>query len=72
MLAVRLPPRMEKKLESLAKKTGRSKSYYVRKALQENFEDMADVAMADEVRARIEAGEPVYTHEEVVAILGLS
>ena len=71
MLAVRLPAKMEKKLDTLARKTGRTKSYYVRQALQENLDDMADVALADQIRARVEAGEPVYTHEEVLAQLGV-
>lgn len=37
MLAVRLPPKMEKRLDSLSKKTGRTKSYYVRQALAETL-----------------------------------
>ena len=32
MLAVRLPPEIEQRLDALANKTGRSKSYYVREA----------------------------------------
>src|SRR3546814_4812627 len=33
MLAVRLPPDIERRLDALAKQSGRSKSYYVRAAL---------------------------------------
>lgn len=47
MLAVRLPPEIEARLETLAKKTGRSKSYYVREALVEHLGDLEDVYLAD-------------------------
>ena len=33
MLALRLPLEIEQRLEALAKKTGRSKSYYAREAI---------------------------------------
>ena len=33
MLALRLPAEIEQRLEALAKKTGRSKSYYAREAI---------------------------------------
>ena len=35
MLALRLPPEVEKRLDSLAKLTGRTKSYYARQAILE-------------------------------------
>lgn len=33
MLASRLPPEIEQRLEDLARKTGRAKSYYAKKAI---------------------------------------
>jgi RHH-type rel operon transcriptional repressor/antitoxin RelB len=72
MLTVRLSAKMEKNLTKLAKKTGRTKSYYVKKALQENLDDMADVVLSDQVREAVENGEAVYTHDEVMAKLGFS
>lgn len=33
MIAIRLPDEIEKRLDSLAKKTGRTKTYYVREAV---------------------------------------
>jgi RHH-type rel operon transcriptional repressor/antitoxin RelB len=33
MLAIRLPDEIEKRLDALAKKTGRTKTYYVREAV---------------------------------------
>jgi RHH-type rel operon transcriptional repressor/antitoxin RelB len=47
MLAVRLPDEIEKRLEKLAKKTGRTKSYYVRQAILEYLEDMEDYYLAE-------------------------
>ncbi len=48
MLALRLPPEMEERLEALAKKTGRTKSYYAREAILEKIEDMEDYYLAAE------------------------
>jgi len=48
MLAVRLSDDIEKRLEKLAKKTGRTKSYYVRQAILEYLEDLEDYYLAEE------------------------
>lgn len=71
MLVVRLPNRLEKRLESLAKKTGRTKSFYVRQALEENFDELEDVRLADQIWESIQNGEPVYDHSEVKKMLGI-
>ena len=42
MLALRLPPEIEQRLDALAKKTGRSKSYYAREAILRQLEDIED------------------------------
>jgi RHH-type rel operon transcriptional repressor/antitoxin RelB len=57
MLSVRLPEDIEKRLEALAKATGRSKTYYVREALIQKLEDMEDVYLAEAVLERIRSGE---------------
>lgn len=72
MLAVRLPKKLEKRLANLAKRTGRTKSFYVRQALKENFDDIEDSKLSDKIWESIEAGEPVYTHDEVKKMLGIS
>jgi RHH-type transcriptional regulator, rel operon repressor / antitoxin RelB len=46
MLALRLPPEIEKRLDELAQKTGRTKSYYARKAIIEMIEDLEDLETA--------------------------
>jgi len=41
-IAVRLNPQLEKRLERLAKRTGRSKSLYIRRALEEYLDEQED------------------------------
>jgi len=49
MLALRLPPEIEQRLDTLAKKTGRSKSYYAREAILRHFEGIEDYYLARRV-----------------------
>jgi RHH-type transcriptional regulator, rel operon repressor / antitoxin RelB len=46
MLAIRLPDDIEKRLETLAKKTGRTKTYYVRKAVIDHLEELEDIYLS--------------------------
>ncbi len=46
MIAVRLPKDLEAELEKVAKETHRSKSYYIRRALQKYLEDREDYLAA--------------------------
>ena len=48
MLAVRLPEDIEARLDSLAKRTGRTKTFYVREAILEYLEDLEDYYLAAE------------------------
>ena len=57
MLAIRLPQRLEKRLDKLARRTGRTKSYYVRQALEEQLADLEDIYLAEAAWERIERGE---------------
>ena len=52
MLALRLPPDIEQRLDALAKKTGRSKSYYAREAILRQLEDIEDYYLARRRLAR--------------------
>ena len=52
MLALRLPPDIEQRLDALAKKTGRSKSYYAREAILRQIEDIEDFYLARRRLAR--------------------
>ena len=72
MLALRLPPEIEERLEALAKATGRTKSFYVREAILEHLEDMEDAYLAAATLERVRRGkERVFTTEQVRADLGL-
>ncbi len=48
MLAIRLPAEIEKRLEALAKATGRSKTFYAREAILEYLDDFEDVYLAEQ------------------------
>ena len=72
MIALRLPPEVEERLEALAKATGRSKSFYVREALLEHLEDMEDAYLAAATLERVRLGkERVFTTAQVRKNLGL-
>jgi RHH-type rel operon transcriptional repressor/antitoxin RelB len=57
MLAVRLPQCIEKRLEKLARRTGRTKTYYVRQPILEHLESLEDMYLAERVLERIRNGE---------------
>jgi len=56
MLAIRLPESIEKRLEKLARRTGRTKTYYVREAILQHLEDIEDVYLAERALERIRSG----------------
>ena len=53
MLAIRLPESIEKRLDRLARRTGRTKTFYVREALLEHLEDLEDRYLAESALERI-------------------
>jgi RHH-type rel operon transcriptional repressor/antitoxin RelB len=69
MLGIRLEPELEEKLESLAKETGRSKSYYAREAIRHYLEDREDYLKGI---AALERREPTITLDELERRLGLA
>jgi RHH-type rel operon transcriptional repressor/antitoxin RelB len=68
MITVRLDPEMEERLKRLAKDTGRSKSYYVKQAIENYLEDKEDYLLA---LAVLEKNEPRKSITEVRKELGL-
>ena len=56
MLALRLPPEIESRLDALSKRTGRSKSFYARQAILEHIGDLEDVYLAEQRLADLRAG----------------
>ena len=73
MLAIRLPASIEKRLERLAKRTGRTKSFYAREAILQHLEDLEDVYEAEQAYARYLKGkEKTIPLEEVMKRLGMN
>ena len=56
MLAIRLPDKIEKRLAHLAKRTGRTKTYYAREAILKHLDDLEDVYLAEKRMEAIESG----------------
>ena len=73
MLAIRLPEELESRLERLAKRTGRTKTFYAREAIEQHLEDLEDLYLTERVAKRIRSGkEQTSSLEEVEARLGLA
>lgn len=70
MLAVRLDKELEDRLTAVAKRTGRSKSHYVREALIEKIEELEDIALLEEALRDPDAGKTI-SHEQMRRELGL-
>ena len=68
MLALRLPSKLEKRLEKLARATGRTKAYYAREAIVEHLDDIEDYYLAMRRLERKSRGIPIA---EVEKRLGL-
>ncbi|HBK56206.1 MAG TPA: anti-toxin [Xanthomonadales bacterium] len=67
MLAIRLPADVEERLAALAEKTGRTKTWYARKAILAYLDDIEDYHLA---LARIE--EERIPLDDVERLLGLA
>jgi RHH-type rel operon transcriptional repressor/antitoxin RelB len=68
MLAIRLDPSFEDKLNNLARETGRSKTYYVKQAIGNFLEELEDYLLA---LAVVERDEPRKSLAEMRKDLGL-
>ena len=55
-LSIRLDEHLEARLERLARLTGRSKSFYVKQAIEDHIEDLEDVYLAQRVAQRVAEG----------------
>lgn len=68
MLAIRLDKAIEARLAKLARKTGRTKTFYAREAILAHLEDLEDAHLAVQ---RLQAKERTYSLGEVRRELGL-
>ncbi len=71
MLAIRLDPALEERLTALAAKTGRTKTFYARAAIEEYIEDLEDYFLAEE-RMRVFVPGSGIPLERIEAELGLA
>jgi len=62
MLSVRLPEDIEKRLSYLSKKTGRTKTYYIREAIVDHLDDLEDIYLSVQ---RLEQPAKRWTLEEL-------
>ncbi|MBB3234681.1 type II toxin-antitoxin system RelB family antitoxin [Phyllobacterium endophyticum] len=63
--AIRLPDETYKRLQSLAAKTGRTATFYMRQAIEEYLDDLEDLYLAEQATLRLNRGEDqVLTAEE--------
>lgn len=68
MLSIRLDPEIERRLSELARRTGRTKTYYARELIEGNIEDLEDRYLAE---ARLEKRRPSLTSRQARKHLGL-
>ena len=71
MLALRLPAEIDERLEELAKRTGRTKSFYAREAILEHLEDLEDLYLAEQALAEhFSSGGTTIPMEQIVERYG--
>jgi RHH-type rel operon transcriptional repressor/antitoxin RelB len=68
MLAIRLDTEIEERLNRLAKRTGRTKTFYAREAILEHLEDLEDIYLATR---RLAHPAKTYSAKDVKRELGL-
>ena len=69
-MAVRLDPDLEERLTFMAKRSGRSKSDFVRRAIEDRIDEMECIALLEEAMRDPDAGKTVSL-EQVRRELGL-
>ncbi|MDF1569518.1 MAG: type II toxin-antitoxin system VapB family antitoxin [Spirochaetaceae bacterium] len=72
MLAVRVSQEVEERLARLAKLTGRTKTFYVREALEEHLDELEEIYLAEHVLEEIRSGkEEMVSLDSLIAKHGL-
>lgn len=70
--SVRLPDDVERRLDALAEKTGRTKAFYIREMILNHIDEIEDYYLAADVVERIRKGkERFHSSKEVRSELGL-
>jgi RHH-type rel operon transcriptional repressor/antitoxin RelB len=72
-ISIRLPEELSARLEKLARRTGRTKTYYVIEAIHDHLEELEDLYIAEKRLVELRAGRSrTYTLDEVERELGLA
>jgi RHH-type rel operon transcriptional repressor/antitoxin RelB len=72
MLGIRLEASLEKRLDTLAKITGRTKTYYVQRLIADHIDDLEDIYMAQKNLEEVKSGkQKVLSSDEMWESLGL-
>jgi RHH-type transcriptional regulator, rel operon repressor / antitoxin RelB len=70
--SIRLPEDVERRLDALADKTGRTKAFYIREMILNHIDELEDYYLAADVVERLRKGkERTFTGREVRRELGL-
>jgi RHH-type transcriptional regulator, rel operon repressor / antitoxin RelB len=70
--SIRLPEDIERRLEVMAEKTGRTKAFYIREMILTHIDEMEDYYLAADVVERLRKGQGrTFTAQEVRQDLGL-
>jgi len=70
--SIRLPEDIERRLDALADKTGRTKAFYIREMILNHIDDLEDYYLAADVVERLRKGEErTFSAQEVRRDLGL-
>lgn len=68
--SIRLDPEIERRLDQLAAKTGRTKAFYIRELIHNGLQGLEDYYLAVQVSARVQTGkEKTYSLAEARSIL---
>ena len=71
MLAIRLPEDVEKRLDELAKRTGRTKTFYAREAVLAHIQNLENAYMAEGTVDGIRAGRQTDPSESMIKKRGV-
>jgi RHH-type rel operon transcriptional repressor/antitoxin RelB len=70
--SIRLPEEIERRLDALAEKTGRTKAFYIREMILTHLDELEDYYLAADVVERVrKCQERTYSVQEVRQDLGL-
>lgn len=70
--SVRLPEKIERRLNAIAEKTGRTKAFYIREMILNHIDEIEDYYLAADVAERVRKGKmSTFTGREVRKHIGL-